>query len=122
MNRIMICVAIAIAGFGCWAVSGYCYESNGKRDPFVPLIGLEKENRPSGLEDIDSIDEVFLAGIAIGPMGKNVAILNGQMVKEKDRFGLMQINKISKKAVELSIEGKNYKLDLQDEEGIQVGK
>ena len=101
-------------------ISGY--ESKGKRDPFIPLIGQDKGSRPAGLEGIVNIQDVLLEGIAMGPLGKNIAILNGQMVKENDKFGLLQIKKISKKTVELSIDGKVYTLNLQDEKGIKVGE
>ncbi|MDD5174226.1 MAG: hypothetical protein WC482_03935 [Candidatus Omnitrophota bacterium] len=125
MNRkivyiVMIMVAVALLYLPPRPVSGY--ESKGKRDPFVPLVGQDKGSNSAGLEGIISINDVILEGIAIGHSGKNVAILNGQMVKEKEKFGLLQIRKISKKTVELSIDGKVYKLSLQDEKGIKVGE
>jgi len=98
------------------------YESKGKRDPFIPLVGQDKGSRPGGLEGIVSIDDVLIEGIAIGPSGKNIAILNGEMVKENDKFGLVEIRKISRKTVELSIEGKVHTLSLQEEKGIKVGE
>ncbi|MFA5255856.1 MAG: hypothetical protein WC419_04065 [Candidatus Omnitrophota bacterium] len=125
MNRkivyiVMIMVAVALLYLLPRPVSGY--ESKSKRDPFVPLVGQDKGSNSAGLEGIISINDVILEGIAIGHSGKNVAILNGQMVKEKEKFGLLQIRKISKKTVELSIDGKVYKLSLQDEKGIKVGE
>jgi hypothetical protein len=122
MNKKIVYIIIVAVGCGYWAGAGLGYESNGKRDPFIPLIGQEKENRPSSLEEITLIEDVLLEGIAIGPLGKNIAILNGQMVKEKDKFGLIQIKKISRKIVELSIDGKVYTLSLQEEKGIKVGE
>jgi hypothetical protein len=122
MNRKIVYIIIVAVGFGYWAEAGSCYESNGKRDPFVPLVGQEKGSRPVSLAEIASIEDVILEGIALGPLGKNIAILNGQMVKEKDRFGAIQIKKISKKTVEFSIEGKDYTLSLQEEKGIKVGE
>ena len=122
MNRKIVYIIVVAVGCGYWASAGFGYESNGKRDPFIPLIGQEKGNRPGSLEEITSIEDVLLEGIAIGSSGKNVAILNGQMVKENNKFGLLQIKKISKKTVELSIDGKVYTLSLQDEKGIKVGE
>jgi hypothetical protein len=117
---IMVMAAAALSYLVPAPVSGY--ESKGKRDPFVPLVGQDKGGSSAGLEGIVSVNDVLLEGIAIGPMGKNIAILNGQMVKEKDKFGLLQINKISKKTVELSIDGKVHTLSLQEEKGIKVGE
>ena len=122
MNKKIVYIIVVALGCAYWAGAASGYESNGKRDPFIPLISKEKEARPSGLEGVTSIEDVTLEGIAIGPLGKNIAILNGQMVKEKDRVGILQVNKISKKTVELLIDGKVHTLSLQDEEGIKVGK
>ena len=122
MTKKIVYIVIVAVGCGYWASAGSGYESNGKRDPFIPLIGQEKVNRPSSLEEIASIEDVLLKGIAIGPSGKNIAILNGQMVKENDKFGLLQIKKISKNTVEISIDGKVHTLSLQEEKGIKVGE
>jgi len=103
--------------------SAFGYDSQGQRDPFVPLIGLEeKKVRPSCLEEMVAIEDLILEGIAISPSGKNVAILNGRMVKERDKIGAIQIKKISKKNIELSINGKDYGLSLTKEEGVKVGE
>ena len=123
MYIVMVVMALGAAALLCVLpdpVSGY--ESKGKRDPFVPLIGQDKDNRSGGLEGIVSVNDLFLEGIAIGPSGKSIAILNGQMVRENDKFGLLQIKKISKKTVDLSIDEKDYTIDLKDEEGIKIGK
>lgn len=117
---VMALVAVALLYVLPGPVSGY--ESKGKRDPFVPLVGQDKGSHSAGLEGITSVNDVLLEGIAIGPSGKNIAILNGQMVKEKDKFGLLQIRKIAKKTVELSIDGKIHILSLKDEEGIKIGE
>lgn len=91
----------------------FSYESKGKRDPFVPLIGQEKE-KGTALENITSIEDLTLEGIAIGSGGKNIAILNGQLVKDDDKFGTLYIKKISRKKVQISIDAKDYVLDLQE--------
>ncbi|MCX5665639.1 MAG: hypothetical protein NT036_01120 [Candidatus Omnitrophica bacterium] len=117
---VMAVVATALSFIMPGTISGY--EAKGKRDPFVPLIGQDKGGRPAGLEGIVNIQDVLLEGIAMGPSGKNIAILNGQMVKENDKFGILEIKKISRKTVELSIDGKVYTLNLQDEKGIKVGE
>jgi len=126
MNRkVVYIMIIAGAAMLLYLLPGqvFGYDSNAKRDPFVPLIGQEKaHHRPNGLEEMTSIEDVILEGIAIGPSGKNVAILNGQMLKENDKVGHLQIRKISKNAVELSIDEKIYTLSLQEDKGIKVGE
>ena len=111
--------------FGACARYGYCadtsykdffYDPQGKRDPFIPLIGQEKNVMGAGLETVASPDDLKLEGIATGAGGKQAAILNGQIVKEKDKFGSLVIKKISRKSVEISIEGRDYKLSLKEPE------
>ena len=103
--------------------TAFGYESKGKRDPFVPLIGQVQAKKISGLIDITSIEDVKLEGIAIDSSGNNIAILNGQMVKEDSKFGVLHIKKISQKTVQLSIEGTDYTLKIQKgEEENKIGK
>ena len=127
MNKKIACIValiIAVVVVAPYLSSGsaFGYDPGGKRDPFVPLIGQEKKIRPSGLEEMVALEDLILEGIAISPSGKNIAILNGRMVKEKDKIGVIQIKKISKKIVELSIDGKDYSLSLQKEDGVKVGE
>lgn len=104
------------------AQDAFEYPSKGKRDPFVPLVGQEKA-KVSTLADITSIEDVHLEGIAIGAGGKNIAILNGQMVKEKDKLGVIYVKEISQKLVQLSIEGKDYTLKIREPERVnKVGE
>lgn len=116
---ILIITALIVKTCGVYcadaAIGAFKYESKGKRDPFVPLIGRER-GKSAGLESIRSIQDVNLEGIAIGASGKNIAILNGQMVRENDKFGVLKIKKISQKSVQLSIDGDNHTLNLQEPE------
>ena len=99
------------------------YESSGKRDPFISLIWQEKAKKISGLEDITSIEDIRLEGIAMGAGGKKAAILNGRMVKDNDLFGVLRIKNISQSTVQLSIEGKDYTLELpKPEEENKIGE
>ena len=101
---------------------GYCenfqYESRGKRDPFVPLIGSE---RPAigRLEDVSSYADVRLEGIASVAGGKVVAILNGQVVKEGDKYGEVKIEKIMGKSVTVIFNNRPYEINLNEEGGGQ---
>lgn len=117
MKRIRVIVLTLLA---ICAATGWCensqYESHGKRDPFVPLIGSE---RPAigRLEDVSSYTDVRLEGIASGAGGKIVAILNGQVVKEGDIYGEVQIQKITGKSVIILFNKRPYEISLNEEEG-----
>jgi hypothetical protein len=130
MHKILFIVTIITLGAGLAAAPcAYCetaaqdkikYEAKGKRDPFVPLIGQEKA-KVAGLENIASVEDINIEGIAIGSGGKNVAILNGQMVKDNDKFGALQIKKVSRKEVKISIDGKDYTLKLPEPQKVNSG-
>jgi len=99
----------------------YKYESHGKRDPFVPLVGIDAP-AASRLEDVTSIADVKLEGIASAPGGKIAAILNGEIVKEGDRFGDIEVGKITNRAVTIVMGGKNYDKELAEEGGLKSGR
>ena len=122
MYKIIVYTFILIAYICVFALYGYCaeaasydfsYDAKGKRDPFVPLVGQEK-SAGAGLETIASIDELKLEGIATGAGGRQVAIINGRRVKKNDKFGALLIKNISIKSVDISIEGRDYTLTLQE--------
>ncbi|MFA5146052.1 MAG: hypothetical protein WC515_01555 [Candidatus Omnitrophota bacterium] len=97
------------------------YEARGKRDPFVSLVGPDKTVVAS-LEDIVSITDVNLEGIAVGSNGKRVAIINGEMTKEGYSAGMLQVKKITNKTVTLAIGGKSYDINLPEEGGTKREK
>lgn len=105
--------------------SVYCeepgYDSKSKRDPFVPLVGVEK-NQAAGLANAASIDDVKLEGIAVGSKGNNKAIMNGELIKERDKIGNVEIKRITDKTVTLLISGVEYAVNLPEEGGIKGEK
>ena len=94
------------------------YYSHGKRDPFVPLIGQDKASSVVALSEIMSIDDVELEGIAAQTLGEKAAIINGELVKENFRAGELEIKKITKNSVTLTISGKEYTINLPEEGGL----
>lgn len=103
------------------AADNYKYESHGRRDPFVPLVGMDRP-AVSKLEDATSIADIKVEGIVSRSGGKMAAILNGQIVKEGDRFGDIEIKKISKKAVTIVMGAKNHDIMLIEEGGSKSGR
>lgn len=112
----LVAFAILTISAQCVLCDGFKYESRGKRDPFVPLVG---GSRPivMKLEDATSADDVKVEGIAIGAQGKKVAILNAEVLKEGDKVGEVELVRVEKKFVTISIGGKSYNLYLPGEEG-----
>lgn len=126
MRRRIVCISAILIICSAAAASlclceNFKYESRGKRDPFVPLLGADK-SLSTNLENITSLEDLKLEGIATGASGKNIAIINGEIVKEKDSFGELRIKKITKNSVTVSISGIEYNLNIQEEEGVKSGK
>jgi hypothetical protein len=120
-GALLFAIALILIAAQCVMGEGFKYESRGKRDPFVPLVG---GSRPTviKLEDITSSEDVKVEGIAIGAQGKKVAILNGEVLKEGDKVGEVELKKIEKKSITISIGGKSYNLYLAGEEGGAKGE
>ncbi len=116
MRRLLIAFALLALSVQCALCDGFKYESRGKRDPFVPLVG---GSRPTvvKLEDITSAEDIKVEGIAIGAKGKKVAILNAEFLREGDKVGEVELKKIENKFVTISIGGKSYNIYLPGEEG-----
>jgi len=120
---ILFCLlaAIFIAGAPYSYCEGFRYDPHARRDPFVPLAGGQKA-AVTKLEDITSVEDVKLEGIAIGAQGKRVAMLNGEMLKENDKVGEVEIMKIEKKSITILMGGKPHNLYLPGEEGGAKGE
>lgn len=121
-ERISFCALAVVLLFASSAVAeGYKYESRGKRDPFVPLVGIDRP-AVSKLQDITSIADIKLEGIATGAKGKLIAILNGEIVKEGDRFGVIEIGAITRQNVKIRIGGIDYEKKLIEDGGNKSGR
>lgn len=116
----ILCLLFLVASLFAQVSVGenFKYESHGKRDPFVPLVGVDRPT-VSRLEDVTSIADVKLEGIASSPKGNLIAVLNGVMVKEGDKFGDIEIKKITRKTVTIVMGGKSYDKELAEEGGIK---
>ena len=109
---------IAIAVLICASTADpaeFQYSSHGKRDPFVPLVGID---RPAftRLEDVTSVTDIKLEGIASRSGGRRVAILNGEVAKPGDVFGMIAIQDITDRKVTFTFGGKPYEISLYEEE------
>lgn len=107
----MLFAGMTLSVFG----ENFHYYSHGKRDPFVPLVGREKP-AVMKLEDITSAEEVKLEGI-VGTGDKRSAIVNGEIMEEGDKVGEIEIKKITKRAVTMTISDAEYTIPLYEEGG-----
>ncbi len=116
---LMLCLSVC-APEGTYAAQGdFVYNSKGNRDPFVSLV--TKEGVLIGAwqtSDLDLDDqEVLLEGIIWDPQGESLAIVNGVVVKEGDRFLNLKILEIKQKGIKLLKGNEELIINLITEEG-----
>jgi hypothetical protein len=112
----IIAMLTASVGFAAGPLEIFKYDPHGKRDPFVPLVGQEK-NTIGNLSDITSPEDLKLEGIAVGSEGKKTAIINGEIVKVGQKIGEVEVKNITAKTVELLVAKQPYTLNLSEEGG-----
>lgn len=93
------------------------YDPHGKRDPFLPLIGQGKTSTAAALEDVATVDDLRLEGIASDSKGKRMAILNGELVKQGEKVGIVEIVSVEEKSVKILLGDKEFTIKLSEEEG-----
>jgi hypothetical protein len=113
--KVCLCLALA-ATFGA-AVTGdaYCsetYNSYGRRDPFVPLVGVTDIVRRGGIEGISSIDAVDLQGIVVSEDGRKGVIMNGEVISEGEVIGLLKVEYVGSNTVVIKIDNDKHELKL----------
>jgi len=100
------------------AAETFRYDPHGKRDPFIPLIGQDRPSASVAFSEIASRDDVRLEGIAMRESGMRTAIINGEIVKEGFKAGEVEVRKINKDSVVISISGKEYTVKLYEEASV----
>lgn len=102
---------------GVFAEEAYVYDPHGRRDPFVPLLGVSARTAGS-LEDIMGIEDVSFQGVAVDSAGRKVVVINGEMIVEGQTIGRLTIKKILNEEVILIIDENEYTLNIyKDENG-----
>lgn len=113
---LLITMQGAVLGFA--EEEAYVYDSRGKRDPFIPLVGVAVTTVGS-LEDVMSIEDVKLQGVASNAAGVQIAIINGEMIKEGEKSGRVTLKKITKEKIIILIDEESYEISLYSDKKIQ---
>lgn len=90
------------------------YNSFGRRDPFVPLVGVSAGGTKSGLLGILSIDDVDLQGIVVDPGGDEAVIINGDIIKKGETVGRVYIEEVDENAVVIFIDEERFEKKLYE--------
>jgi len=91
---------------------GFLYNDKGKRDPLTPLVTKDGRILP-GARAVTETGDIELEGVIWDPQGNSVAIINGKLVRERERILNMQVLKIRKASVILQREGKVLVIKLK---------
>ena len=99
-----------IAGF-LFAEEIYEYETNNRRDPFVPLV-LEGGAYASDAYGISGITDIRLEGIVWDDKKASIAIVNGEIVEEGQEIGSVKVLRIERDAVVFEVEQEEIRIEL----------
>ncbi|MBF0521479.1 MAG: hypothetical protein HQL24_00315 [Candidatus Omnitrophica bacterium] len=92
----------------------FVYDDHSKRDPFWTLV--KNDGSIINYDNDFLITDLVLEGVTLGASGKNFAIINDKVVKEKDIIGQFTVLKIEKNRVVLEKENQEFSLYLKKEE------
>ena len=94
---------------------GTGYSSFGKRDPFVPLIGVSRVSTGNTLSDILTVEDVDLQGIVSAPGGGYSAIINGEVLSEGEGGGIFVVEKVMTDRISVRIGGDLFRIELYED-------
>ena len=111
---VFLALLIGLAPYA--AAENFEYNSHGRRDPFVSLVGPEKPT-VTKLADVTSVEDIRIEGIVSGAKGEMAAMMNGEIMKTNDKVGDIVVRSITKAGVVLTVGGREYQLKLPEEGG-----
>ncbi len=109
-QMLWIIVFLFLNIFNLYAQEEYIYDSQGKRDPMLPLIS--KEGVILLTKDKVGLSDLYLEGIMYDPGGNSFILVNGKVFKKGDVIDAFKIEEIKEEEVSLSKEDKTYQLKL----------
>jgi hypothetical protein len=94
----------------------FVYDSQGKRNPFIPLVTPDGRYQKLEADETKAADETLkLEGIMYDKFGISYAVVNGVVARIGDMVGEYQILKIEEKKVMFMREGLEKIMELKKE-------
>lgn len=109
-----IFISASLAGL-LFAEEEFVYDSKGRRDPFAPLI-TQSARVSTGLENVQTVEDIILEGIVWDAHGDSIAILNGVIVSEGQQVGNVKILDINEREITFLIYDVEYRIATKGEE------
>ena len=111
---LFVCTMLLNAGYVfAQEAEVFVYDSHGRRDPFVPLVGLRHITGITSME-ITSIDDVDFQGIASDAKGRKIIIINGEMLAIGGKLDSLTVKYIGKDDALVEIRGEEYNLNFYE--------
>lgn len=82
------------------------------RDPFVPLVGVDRVSARAGIDSIFTPMDVKFEGIVSGTEGRKALILNGELIEEEETIGLVTVKSVGSNEAIITIDGKDHTIML----------
>ena len=121
-NKLKLLVTLWILVCGLWPIGynsasaeDFSYNSKGRRDPFVPLVGPGAVYQVKEAVDITSTEDVELEGIVYDSKGVSRAIVNSIVLKEGDQAGVLLLEKVDPGKIVIRIDNIRYEVYLSGE-------
>lgn len=99
---------------GLFSQDKLVYDSQGKRNPFMPLV--TKEGVLLRFDTPKNSTGIFLEGIIFDDTGVSYAIVNSEVVMTGDKINGYQVLKIEPKMVTFIKDGNTLEIKLEKEE------
>ncbi len=114
-RSVILCLVAVLCAVGiCVDCAAYQYEAYGRRDPFVPLIGVADASSASGARGILTIEDVSLQGLVMGPNGGRAVVINGELMQEGQQVERLLVESIGDNIVMIKIDEERFYLKLYE--------
>ena len=114
MNKPLAILTVLLIAGSAMAEEDFIYNAKGKRDPFVPLVSKDGAYA-SDAYGISGIQDIRLEGIVWDEAQGSIAIINGEIVKEGQKIGAIEVLRVERDAVVFNIDGKATRLELAND-------
>jgi hypothetical protein len=84
------------------------------RDPFVPLVGADRDIVNLGIKSIYTLSDLKFEGITTGARGEKLLILNGELIAEGETIGSVSVVEVASNSAIVLIEGVRHRITLYE--------
>ena len=95
-------------------LTDFTYSARGRRDPFIPLVGIEQLGLPS-IAEMKNLFPFTLVGIIYSENRKSLAIINDKILEKGGEVDGAKVLEIEENSVKLLWKKKIISLSLKEE-------